>query len=42
MVAPPSDWTPVLTNQFDANGNFNFTNGMNTNIPQGYYIIQVP
>jgi len=42
MVAPPSAWTPVLTNQFDANGNFNFTNGMNTNIPQGYYIIQVP
>jgi len=42
MVAPPSDWTPVLTNQFDANGNFNFTNGMNTNIPQGYFIIRVP
>jgi hypothetical protein len=42
MVAPPSAWTPVLTNQFDANGNFNFTNGMNTNIPQGYFIIQVP
>ncbi len=34
------DWTPVLTNQFDTNGNFNFTNGMNTNIPQGYFIIQ--
>ena len=42
MIAPPADWTPVLTNQFDENGNFNFTNGMNTNLPQGFYIIRVP
>jgi autotransporter-associated beta strand protein len=41
MVAPPSGWTPVLTNQFDNNGDFNFTNGMITNLLQGFYIIQV-
>jgi len=41
MTAPLADWTPVLTNQFDNNGDFNFTNGMNTNLPQGFYIIQV-
>jgi hypothetical protein len=41
MAAPLSNWTPVLTNQFDSSGNFNFTNGNNTNLPQGFYIIQI-
>jgi len=42
MTAPLTNWTTLLTNQFDNNGNFNFTNGMNTKLPQGFYIIQVP
>jgi fibronectin type 3 domain-containing protein len=41
MAASRSSWVPVLTNQFDNNGNFNFTNGLNTSLPQGFYIIQV-
>jgi hypothetical protein len=41
MITPLADWTPLLTNQFDGSGNFNFTNGMITNLPQGFYIIQV-
>jgi len=34
-------WTPLVTNQFDANGNFNFTNFINTNVSQGFYMLQL-
>ncbi len=37
---PLNLWTPIATNQFDANGNFNFTNAINT--PQKFYILQLP
>jgi ADP-ribosyl-[dinitrogen reductase] hydrolase len=36
------DWTRLLTNQFDSNGNFNFTNELTTNSPQGFYRLQLP
>ncbi len=42
VTVPMNLWTPLLTNQFDSNGNFNFTNLMNTNLPQSFYILQVP
>jgi len=42
MLSPLNLWTPVLTNHFDNNGNFNFTNGTDTNLPQGFYILQMP
>jgi fibronectin-binding autotransporter adhesin len=42
MTAPLGLWPPLLTNQFDAVGNFNFTNPMDTNSPQGFYLLQLP
>jgi outer membrane autotransporter protein len=36
------NWTRLLTNQFDAVGGFYFTNAMNPNSPQCYYLLQVP
>jgi autotransporter-associated beta strand protein len=37
-----TDWVPILTNQFDGNGNFNLTNSSDPNASQNYYIIQIP
>ena len=34
-------WTPVATNQFDANGNFNFTNAMTPGPTQLLYKLQL-
>jgi fibronectin-binding autotransporter adhesin len=41
LALPLTNWTCLLTNQFDAGGNFNFTNAMNTNTPQQFYILQL-
>ncbi|MGD1084165.1 MAG: MBG domain-containing protein [Verrucomicrobiota bacterium] len=35
-------WTPVATNQFDAFGNFNFTNMEDPGTPRQYILIQLP
>jgi hypothetical protein len=37
---PLNQWTPLLTNQFDNNGNFNFTNIPDPGMPQQFYILQ--
>ena len=37
-----ANWLRLLTNQFDNNGNFNFTNAPNTNWLQGFYRLQIP
>jgi autotransporter-associated beta strand protein len=42
LAAPVTNWTRLLTNQFDAGGNFIFTNTMNPNLPQSYYLLQLP
>jgi hypothetical protein len=42
LATPLTNWTPVLTNQFDNSGNFNFTNAMNTNAPQNFFLLQLP
>jgi len=42
LIQPASNWTRLLTNQFDNYGNFNFTNPLNTNGPQHFYRLQVP
>lgn len=42
LAMPASNWTRLFTNQFDLNGNFNFTNPMNTNSPQNFYRLQLP
>ena len=41
VAQPLSNWTRLLTNQFDNNGNFNFTNAFGTNA-QNFYLLQVP
>jgi autotransporter-associated beta strand protein len=42
LAAPLANWTPLLTNQFDASGNFNLTNLLTTNTPQSFFLLQVP
>lgn len=42
LGAPVNSWTRLLTNQFDASGNFNFTNAPTTNASQEFYLLQVP
>jgi autotransporter-associated beta strand protein len=41
LALPLTNWTRLLTNQFDVNGNFNFTNAMATNALQNFYILQL-
>jgi autotransporter-associated beta strand protein len=42
LASPLNTWPRIATNQFDASGNFDFTNAMNTNSPQSFYLIQLP
>jgi autotransporter-associated beta strand protein len=42
LTVPASNWTRLLTNQFDSNGNFDFTNAPDTSSPQGFYRLQLP
>jgi hypothetical protein len=42
FAAPLNNWTRLLTNPFDNNGNFNFTNPINPNSPQSFYQLQLP
>jgi rhamnogalacturonan endolyase len=42
LTVPVTNWTRLLTNKFDAGGNFNFTNPLNAGWPQGYYRLLVP
>jgi autotransporter-associated beta strand protein len=42
LALPASNWTRLLTNQFDAGGNFNFTNPMAPSAPQSFYQLQIP
>jgi rhamnogalacturonan endolyase len=42
LTVPVSNWTRILTSQFDSNGNFNFTNPVDPTSPQGFYRLQLP
>jgi autotransporter-associated beta strand protein len=42
LATPPADWIPVLTNQFDASGNFNFTNAFVPATQNQFYRLQIP
>lgn len=42
LALPFSQWMPAATNPFDALGNFSFTNSPGVNVPQMFYILQVP
>jgi autotransporter-associated beta strand protein len=41
LASPLSDWTPISTNQFDASGNFSFTNTIDPNLSQRFYLLQL-
>ena len=43
LALPLSQWTPLATNLWSNNGNFNFTlnNAVNPNAPQQFYILEV-
>ena len=42
LAAPLTNWPRRLTNQFDSNGNFNFTNSFDPNSSPTFYLLQVP
>lgn len=39
---PRAQWARIATNQFDASGNFAFTNTLSANAPQQFYLLQLP
>jgi autotransporter-associated beta strand protein len=41
VALPLANWTRVATNQFDASGNFLFTNSFGTNTSQNFYRLQL-
>src|SRR5262249_20188743 len=42
LALPLSNWTPIATNQFDANGNFVCTNLASPAAVQQFYLLQLP
>jgi hypothetical protein len=42
IVLPLTNWTRILTNQFDAGGNFALTNAIVPGVSQRFYILQLP
>jgi fibronectin-binding autotransporter adhesin len=42
LATPLSNWTRLLTNQFDNSGKFNFTNAVSPDAPQKFYLLQLP
>jgi autotransporter-associated beta strand protein len=42
LAAPLTNWARRLTNQFDGNGNFNFTNAFDPDSSPAFYLLQVP
>ena len=41
LTTPVSNWTRLLTNQFDVNGNFSLTNSPDPAVPQTFYALQL-
>ena len=42
LALPFSNWARIATNVFDASGNFSFTNSLNLNDTQRFYLLQLP
>jgi autotransporter-associated beta strand protein len=42
VTAPLNTWARIATNHFDSSGSFSFTNTLDTNSPQSFYLLQVP
>jgi len=41
LALPLTNWTVILTNAFDGNGNFNFTNPADVNNQQRFYLLKL-
>jgi len=41
LSLPPAQWTVIATNNFDGNGNFNFTNPADPNASQTFYLLRL-
>jgi hypothetical protein len=41
VATPLANWTPVITNTFDASGNFSVTNAVNSNSLQQFYLLKL-
>jgi len=42
IALPLNQWTPIATNQFNSSGNFIFTNAVQTNVSQRFFLLQLP
>ena len=42
LALPVAQWPVMTTNTFDANGNFHFTNSVDPDAPQRFYLLQLP
>lgn len=42
VALPAGNWTRLATNLFDATGSFNLTNTVVPNVPQQFYLLQLP
>jgi polygalacturonase len=42
VALPRNQWAPIATNYFDGSGHFIFTNAINPNSPQTFYLLQIP
>ena len=42
VALPLNQWTSMATNQFDAGGNFTFTNSVSPGPPQKFYLLKLP
>jgi fibronectin-binding autotransporter adhesin len=42
IALPRGNWSPLVTNQFDSNGNFSFSDTIAPAVPRRFYAIQVP
>jgi hypothetical protein len=42
LTLPLSQWQRIATNNFDVNGNFNFTNASGITMSEMYYLLQLP
>jgi polygalacturonase len=42
VALPLNQWVSIATNQFDGSGNFLFTNAIDPNSPQTFYLLKIP
>ena len=40
LTTPLANWVPVLTNNYDASGNFSVTNAIVPGVPDKFYLLK--